>query len=233
MLEDITSPAPSAGVRSSATGVSGELGVVTGVVVDFDFESRGQRPSVFTDGLGEEPQPVPLQPVRGSRKTIVAGLACMLLIGLAIGIPLGISGSGSGSTAAPSPTGPTSTPVPSQTLYAVKMVFELGMALASFSSDKQVIFREAVAAAADVQTSDVTIDQISEIVGRRQAGERIRVETSINVADADAADTLKATLTPDMINAELQNVGLPFATILEPCSRGFPGPDGQCHVFYR
>ena len=116
MLEDITSPAPSAGVRSSATGVSGELGVVTGVVVDFDFESRGQRPSVFTDGLGEEPQPVPLQPVRGSRKTIVADLACMLLIGLAIGIPLAISGSGSGSTAAPSPTGPTSTPAPSQTL---------------------------------------------------------------------------------------------------------------------
>jgi hypothetical protein len=121
------------------------------------------------------------------------------------------------------------------------MVFELGMALASFSSDKQVKFREAVAAAADVQTSDVTIDKISEIVGRRRAGERIRVETSINVADADAADTLKATLTPDMINAELQNVGLPFATILgegqsdekKPCSTGFPGPDGQCHVFYR
>ena len=159
----------------------------------------------------------------------------MLLIGLAIGIPLAISGSGSGSTAAPSPTGPTSTLAPSQALYAVKMVFELGMALASFTSDKQVKFREAVAAAADVQTSDVTIDQISEIVGRRQAGERIRVETSINVADADAADTLKATLTPDMINAELQNVGLPFATILgegqsdekEPCSTGFPGPDGK------
>jgi hypothetical protein len=116
------------------------------------------------------------------------------------------------------------------------MVFELGMTLASFTSDKQVKFREAVAAAADVQTSDVTIDKISETVGSRRAGESIRVETSINVADLNAADTLKATLTTGKINAELQKVGLPSATILSegqseekvPCSRGFTGPDGQC-----
>ena len=108
---------------------------------------------------------------------------------------------------------------------------------ASFTSDKQVKFREAVAAAADVQTSDVTIDKILETVGSRRAGESIRVETSINVADLNAADTLKATMTPGKINAELQKVGLPgSATILSegqseekvPCSRGFTGPDGQC-----
>ena len=289
MLGGITSPAPSGGVCTSATDVSGGLGsdftqhtssgghrpptpqAVLNVVLG--FESRGQGPPAPESALSDIrvfPDPVPSQqqdeasgpvkdastsgtgkqgegrspeegsrnaiPFRASRKTIVAGLACVLLIGLAIGIPLAISGSGSGSTAAPSPTGPTSTLAPSQTLYAVKMVFELGMALASFTSDKQVKFREAVAAAADVQTSDVTIDKISKIAGSRRAGESIRVETSINVADASAADTLQATLTPDKINAELQNVGLPSATILtegqseekEPCSRGFTGPDGQC-----
>ena len=46
-------------------------------------------------------------PFRASRKTVVAGLVCVLLIGLAIGIPLAISGSGAGSSAAPSPTTPT------------------------------------------------------------------------------------------------------------------------------
>jgi hypothetical protein len=175
-------------------------------------------------------------PFRATRKTIIAGLACMLLIGLAIGIPLAISRSGPGSTADPSPTAPTRTPAPSQTLLAVKMVFELGMTLASFTSDKQVKFREAVAAAADIQKSDITIDKISETVGIRRAREYIRVETSINVADSNAADTLKATLTVGKINAELQNVGLPSATILSErqsetkvqCSKGFTGPDGQC-----
>ena len=128
------------------------------------------------------------------------------------------------------------TPAPSQPMYTVKMVLKLGMTLASFTSDKQIEFREAIAAAADVQTSYVTIDKISETVGSRRAGESIRVETSINVADLNAADTLKATLTPGKINAELQKVGLPSATILSegqseakvPCSRGFTGPDGQC-----
>ena len=177
---------------------------------------------------------------RGCVDYALWGVLCLAVLGLAVGVPLALLGGGypsASSPTTPAPIAPESASSPSQTLSAVKMVFQLDMTLSDFTSDKQVKFREAVAAAAGVQMSDVTIDHIEEVAGRRQLqADSIRVDTSINVPDAAAADTLKTTLTRDKINAELQNVGLPSATILTegqseeavPCSRGFTGPDGQC-----
>ena len=150
-------------IRVSPDPVPSQQQEATGPVKD---ESKSD-PRKQAEGQSLDESSQNTIPFRASRKTIIAALACVLLIGLSIGIPLAISGSGPGSTAAPSPTAPKSTSAPSQKLFVVKMVFELGMMLVSFTTDKQIKFRQAVAAAADVQTSNVTIDKISETVVSR------------------------------------------------------------------
>ena len=96
------------------------------------------------------------------------------------------------------------------------MVFAMAMSLGDFTADKQNLFEEALAAAARVTTADVSIDKVEEIARRRRRllSASTRVEVSITVADAGAAETLKTNLTVDVINAELQKVGLPAVEIL-------------------
>jgi hypothetical protein len=89
-----------------------------------------------------------------------------------------------------------------------------------FTEDKQRAFITSLAAAAGASPTDVKIDKIETISGRRAdrrllAGS-IRVDASVKVADSSAANALANSLSADKINAELAKAGLPPSTMLEP-----------------
>jgi len=87
----------------------------------------------------------------------------------------------------------------------------------AFTVDAQTKFKDALAQAAGVSNSAVSIDQVE---GRRTGHRRllkdsIRVDTRVKAAYKCTADTMGAKLTADNINGELAMLGLPPATMLE------------------
>ena len=128
------------------------------------------------------------------------------------------TGTGSTSTSGSTGTGSTSTGTGSTTTatHVVKMALSLPMSKASFTTDKQDLFRGSIATVAGVSIADVTIDKIETISGRRrQLAESIRVDTSIKSSSEAGAKNLAQVLTADKMNAELSKAGLPTAAVLE------------------
>jgi len=117
----------------------------------------------------------------------------------------------------PSPAPPTNILPPTTTAtHVVKMALSLPMSKASFTTDKQDLFRGSIATVAGVSIADVTIDKIETISGRRrQLAESIRVDTSIKSSSEAGAKNLAQALTADKMNAELSKAGLPKAAVLE------------------
>ena len=104
--------------------------------------------------------------------------------------------------------------------FLVKMAVSLPMSKAAFGVDKQRLFTSAVAAAAGVPDSVVSIDKIEDMASRRRAARRllaqsIRIDLSIQARDRASADSLLPKLTASRINSELAKVGLPKATVIE------------------
>jgi hypothetical protein len=102
--------------------------------------------------------------------------------------------------------------------HVVRVALSLPMRNADFTSDKQTLFKKALATAAGagVFEADVTIDKLETINGgRRLLAESIRVGTIIKASNQAAADTMAKTLTQDKINNALSKSGLPAATLLE------------------
>jgi len=119
----------------------------------------------------------------------------------------------------------------------------LPMTVAEFDDGKQATFKTAIAAAAGVLSADVTIVKIESISSARRGGAichvamrcllaaGIRIDMSIKAANQNAGDTVGAKLTATAINAQLQQAGLPAATLLEaartaPSGKGSSTSDG-------
>ena len=117
------------------------------------------------------------------------------------------------------------------------------MTLAEFDDGKQATFKTAIAAAAGVSNADVTIVKIesissaqrggaiSHVTLRRLLAASIRIDMSVKAANQNAGDAVGAKLTVTAINAQLQQAGLPAATLLEaartaPSSEGSSTSDG-------
>jgi hypothetical protein len=93
-----------------------------------------------------------------------------------------------------------------------------------FNEDRQAKFRQALATAAGVKIADVTIDKVTETSARR--GASIRVDSSVAASGGKSAESVQALMTADRINAELSNLGLPKAKMLDPASQA-GSSDGQ------
>ena len=119
----------------------------------------------------------------------------------------------------------------------------LPMTVADFDDGKQATFKTAIAAAAGVSSADVTIVKIESISSARRGGAirhvtlrrllaaGIRIDISVKAANQNAGDALGAKLTVTSINAQLQQAGLPAATLLEaattaPSGEGSSTSDG-------
>jgi hypothetical protein len=90
------------------------------------------------------------------------------------------------------------------------------MTEASFTTDKQDLFKKSIATAAAVSVADVNIDKIATIIGgRRLLAESIRVDTRVTASSEAAAKAIARALTADKMNAELSKNNLPKATFLE------------------
>ena len=110
--------------------------------------------------------------------------------------------------------------------FVVTMTASLPMMISEFDDGTRTAFKKAIAKAASVSSSDVTIDNVKSIstarrgvnvsdVGRRLLAAGIRIDMSVKAADTNAADAIVAKLTVTGINAKLREAGLPAATILE------------------
>ena len=101
----------------------------------------------------------------------------------------------------------------------VTMVVSLPMTKAEFDGEKQQAFKEALAKTAGqgVRADQVFIDSIEEIstAARRLLAQGIRVTVSVKATDQDAAAAIASRLTEEDINTELEEAGLPPATVLE------------------
>jgi len=125
--------------------------------------------------------------------------------------------------------------------FVVTMTASLPMIISEFDDGTRAAFKKATAEAASVSDSDVTIDDVESIntarrggdisdVGRRLLAAGIRIDMSIKAADKNAADAIVAKLTVTVINAKLQEAGLPAATILEAPQTVASGEDGPKDV---
>jgi hypothetical protein len=87
-----------------------------------------------------------------------------------------------------------------------------------FDEEKQQVFKEAIAEAAGhgVRADHVIISKIEEMsmAARRLFSQGIRIAVIVNAEDRSAASAIAESLTEEAINNELQQVGLPHATIL-------------------
>jgi hypothetical protein len=100
--------------------------------------------------------------------------------------------------------------------HVVKFAVSLPMTEASFTTDKQDLFKKSIATAAAVSVADVNIDKIATIIGgRRLLAESIRVDTRVTASSEAAAKAIARALTADKMNAELSKNNLPKATFLE------------------
>jgi len=100
--------------------------------------------------------------------------------------------------------------------FVVTMAVAIPLTVAEFDVTKQTKFREAVATTAGVPSSDVKITSIESIVGtRRLLAASIRVDILVNAATQNAANTVSSGLTANSLNAQLQQSGLPAASVLQ------------------
>ena len=177
------------------------------------------------------------------QKWLMGGLGCLMLIAAAIAVPLVIMPTLGVQGQEPETPIIQTTPMPiqsSSTSSTIQKSFALAMAKSSFTPDRQNKFRGALAAAAAVAITDVTIDKIEAMTSARRRHlleESVRVDTSIKVADASAASALETSLTASTLNSELDKVGLPAATILDDpaettsCPANSVSPAGLCGLF--
>jgi len=106
-------------------------------------------------------------------------------------------------------------PAFAETDIVVAIVLGLPMSVDDFTDDKKLSFRKAIADAAGVGLSKVRIASIRAAGRRRQLlAESIEVEVEVAAADGNAANAVANNLTPDKINAKLQEAGLPQVAIL-------------------
>ena len=91
----------------------------------------------------------------------------------------------------------------------------------NFTPDKQTSFRGAMATAARVALSNVKISKIEAMSRRRSRrllANSIRISVQIAAKDDSEAQATIGHLTQDNINGQLQQTGLPNATIIEAAS---------------
>ena len=136
------------------------------------------------------------------------------------------------STPSPATAKPDSTPLPmpgpaavgSAATHVVKMAVLLPLSEAAFDESSQAQFKQAIGAAAGAAQQDVGIDAVTAVIaavppvnGRRRllAEDAINIQTSVGAKSREAAEAMAGKLTAANINAELQRVGLPAATIVE------------------
>ena len=88
-----------------------------------------------------------------------------------------------------------------------------------FDEEKQQAFKEAISEAAGngVRADHVIISKIEEMsmASRRLMSQGIRIAVIVNAEDRSAASAIAESLTEEAINNELQDVGLPSATLLQ------------------
>ena len=88
-----------------------------------------------------------------------------------------------------------------------------------FDEEKQQAFKEAISEAAGngVRADHVIISKIEEMsmASRRLLSQGIRIAVIVNAEDRSAASAIAESLTEEAINNELQDVGLPSATVLQ------------------
>ena len=113
---------------------------------------------------------------------------------------------------------PSTTPQP--TPYVVKMAVSLPLTRQEFNDIAQITFKQSVARAAGVSSTDVSIDRILDMndggnVLRRLLTSSIRVDTSVQAPTESAASAISTSLTVETLNSALTTAGLPAATILE------------------
>ena len=129
-----------------------------------------------------------------------------------------------------------------EALFVVKLILSFPLSRSEFTADKQIKFRESIAAAAGFlgvagqrlsyngKPADVTVDRIEtweehvrRSVGRRLLAQSVLVYTMVKFkaykddvggARPTAADTMVSLLTIDKIHGALENAGLPKATII-------------------
>ena len=95
-----------------------------------------------------------------------------------------------------------------------KVVFVLGLPISKdeFDTAKQSIFINSIASAAQVHVESVSITSI-EVAKRRASGTEVGV--AVGAATADSASAIAGNLTPESINSQLVQAGLPSATMLQ------------------
>jgi hypothetical protein len=112
----------------------------------------------------------------------------------------------------------TVAPLAAAAPYVVKLALLFPLATSEFTADKQSKVMESIAVAVGANPSDVTIDKIETMTGRRNFGRRllsvsVLVYIAVKAADAKQADAMATSLTADKINKALENTGLPKATM--------------------
>ena len=101
------------------------------------------------------------------------------------------------------------------TRQVVTMLLGLQMALEQFPYDEQILFRKAIAAAADVAWLDVRIIPSITPRLRRLLDETIQILVEISVRSSDDAQVIAKNLSADRINLHLQRAGFPPAEVLQ------------------
>jgi len=104
--------------------------------------------------------------------------------------------------------------------FKVTMAVSIPFSMFEFNDAKRASFKEALAQALGVSSSDVSIDivestSIAKKAVRRLLASGIKVVTSAKDADKSAADTMVSKLTATNINAKLREAGLPPITIID------------------
>ena len=95
----------------------------------------------------------------------------------------------------------------------VEMTLALPISAEEFDEEAQTKFRIAVGAAAGVDSEKVYILEVKDTSRRRQeAG--IEVRSAIQTESKESAQALSETLTEDSLNHQLEQVGLPAATMV-------------------
>ena len=140
--------APDFGVNTTQ-GTQGPVGVA--------YNQAREQSSNIAGSIDQNPS------LRITKKHVTFAAACAFVLAMAIAIPLlVVLLSNDGPEAAdsiPSQT-PVPTPSPQTPEYVVEIAFALAMSISDFTTDKQLKFKDAIAAAADVQAVDITIDKI-------------------------------------------------------------------------
>jgi hypothetical protein len=119
-------------------------------------------------------------------------------------------------TPAPAETKNPETFDPSEVIVTMKL--GLPISKDDFKTHMQISFRQAIANAAGVGLTKVRIAKITAVNTRRSRrllAESIAVDVEVAAADSSAAKSVASNLSPDKINAQLEQAGLPKAEVLE------------------